>query len=39
MLNRLLAHVPEPLRCRCTLGHAAWVLVLLVVFLVWGHQS
>ena len=34
MLDRLLAHLPEPLRCRCTVVHAAWLAVLLTVFLV-----
>lgn len=39
MLKSLFNRLPPPLRCFCTLGHLAWGLVLLVVFLIWGHLA
>jgi hypothetical protein len=40
MLKSLINRIPPALRCTCTLGHLAWwVLLLLVVFLVWGHLA
>jgi len=39
MLQRLLNLLPPSLRCRCTLGHALWLVALVVVFMVWGHGA
>ncbi|MDR7149075.1 hypothetical protein J2W49_001024 [Hydrogenophaga palleronii] len=37
MLKSLINRLPPAIRCRCTLGHLAWWVLLLVVFLTWGH--
>ena len=39
MLRRLINRLPPALRCHCTLGHLVWLVVLVVVFLVWGHGA
>lgn len=39
MLKSLINRLPPALRCTCTLGHLAWALVLLVVYLNWGHLA